>query len=125
MNVLQGLSRVDTLYTQPPWFSQKLCCTQNHSLQTPCFTQKPCSCWASARAVCILQDNSFHGGRRNTPKAVKLIVSQWIIPSNSLRKFGTSKLGMVQMLTQTYSNPLFWLWNRFATPYLASPATAK
>ena len=27
---------------------------------------------ACARAVCSLQDNSFHGGRRNTPKAVKL-----------------------------------------------------
>jgi len=27
---------------------------------------------ACARAVCSLQDNSFHGGRRNTQKAVKL-----------------------------------------------------
>ena len=41
--------------------------------QTACFTQKPCSCWACARAVCSLQDSSFHGGRRNTPKAVKYV----------------------------------------------------
>jgi hypothetical protein len=36
MNVLQGLSRGDALSTQQPWFSQKLCCTQNHS-----FTDQP------------------------------------------------------------------------------------
>jgi len=45
-------------------------------LHKECFTQKlysqkQCSCWACARAVCSLQDSPFHGGRRNTPKAVK------------------------------------------------------
>ena len=33
-----------------------------------------CSCWACASAVCGLQDSTFHGGRRNTPKAVKFAV---------------------------------------------------
>ena len=35
MNVLQGLFRGDVLSTQQPWFSQKLCCTQNPLLYRP------------------------------------------------------------------------------------------
>jgi hypothetical protein len=38
------------------------------------FYKKTCSRWACASAVCGLQDSSFHGGRRNTPKAVKFHV---------------------------------------------------
>ena len=60
MNVLQGLSRGDALSTQQPWFSQKLCCTQNHSFtDQPCLTQVPCpassascsSCWVGCFAT--------------------------------------------------------------------------
>ena len=40
--------------------------------QKPCFLQKQCSCWACSNPVCCLQNSSFHGGRRNTPKAVQL-----------------------------------------------------
>ena len=81
-------------FTHMLWFKLKLCFEQNQCFcvqtifytkscftqtlcypQTPCFTQKPYSCWACARAVCILQDSSCHGGRRNTPKAVKYFVN--------------------------------------------------
>jgi len=62
---------VQTIFYTKSCFTQKLCYPQ-----TPCFTQKPYSCWACARAVCSLQDNSFHGGRRNTPKTVKYFVNR-------------------------------------------------
>ena len=55
-----------TIFYTKSCFTQKLCYPQ-----TQCFTQKQCSCWACAMALCSLQDSSFHGGRRNTPKAVK------------------------------------------------------
>ena len=55
-----------------PWFEQNQCfCVKTVFTTKSCFTQKPCSCWACARAVCGLQDSSFHGGGWNTPKAVK------------------------------------------------------
>ena len=55
-----------TIFYTKSCFTQKLCYPQ-----TQCFTQKQCSWWACAMALCSLQDSSFHGGRRNTPKAVK------------------------------------------------------
>ena len=57
-----------------PSFPQRAVLHKNRGhTQTQCFTQKQCSCWACARAVCGLQGSSFHGGRRNTPKAVEYI----------------------------------------------------
>jgi hypothetical protein len=53
--------RKSRCFTQKPFFTQ-----------TPCFIHKPCSCWACTPAVCRLHYSSFHIGRRNTPKAVKL-----------------------------------------------------
>ena len=76
---------VQTIFYTKSCFTQKLCYPQ-----TPCFTQKPCSCWACARADCTLQDSSFHGGRRNPPKAVKYRMprywtaqEQWARPTHS------------------------------------------
>ena len=73
LNLNRGLNKtnvfcVQNIFYTKSCFTQKLC-----SPQTLCFTQKqkPCSCWACARAVCSLQDSSSHGGRRNTPKAVE------------------------------------------------------
>ena len=69
MNVLQGLSRGDALSTQQPWFSQKLCCTQNHSFtDQPCLTQVPCpassascSCWVGCFATLSLDCTEEQG----------------------------------------------------------------
>ena len=61
---------VQTFFYTKSCFTRKLCYPQ-----TQCFTQKPFSCWACARAVCSLQDSSFHGGRRNTPKFVKYYIT--------------------------------------------------
>ena len=68
-----------------PCFEQYQCfCVQTLFYTKSCFTQKlcllyakKCSFWACARAVCSLQDSSFHGGRRNTPKAVKYERPDW------------------------------------------------
>ena len=54
-------------YTTCSFTQKKTCYTQ-----TPCFLQKQCSCWACSNPVCCLQNSSFHGGWRNTPKAVQL-----------------------------------------------------
>ena len=72
-NLKGGLNKTNvfcakTVFYTKSCFTQKPCYTQ-----TPCFTQKPCSCRACARAACGLQDGSFHGGRLNTPKAVKYV----------------------------------------------------
>ena len=59
-------------FASKPSFTQRAVLRKNCVIHKhPCFTQKQCSCWACASAVCSLQDSSFHGGRRNTPKAVK------------------------------------------------------
>ena len=73
LNLNRGLNKTNIFASKPSL--HKSCFTQKlYYPQTQCFTQKPCSCWACARAVCSLQDSSFHGGRRNTPKAVKYCV---------------------------------------------------
>jgi len=70
LNLNRGLNKTNVFASKPSpkkeLFYTKLCYPQ-----TQCFTQKPCSCWACAWAVCSLQDSSFHGGRQNTPKAVR------------------------------------------------------
>ena len=57
----------------------------------PWFEQKPCFCIKTVfytkkrlyTAVCGLQDSSFHGGRRSTPKALKLNLNR------NMRRSGT------------------------------------
>ena len=75
LNLNRGLNKTDVFASRPS-FTQELLHTnksrathKHHVLHKN--IQKPCPCWACARAVCCLQDSSFHGGRRNTPKAVK------------------------------------------------------
>ena len=73
-----GLNKNQVFASKPsftPVFYTKCCLKQKPCCsQTPCFTQKNCSCWACASAFCGLQDSSFHGGRRNTPKAFKYCI---------------------------------------------------
>ena len=71
LNLNRGLNKTDVFASRPSFTQELLYTNKSRVIQTPCFTQKPCPCWACARAVCRLQDSSFHGGRRNTPKAVK------------------------------------------------------
>jgi len=85
-----------------PWFEQKPCfcvktvfytkrVSKRCFTQKPCYTQtitntmyytktrknkqKPCSCWGCASGVCGLQDCSFHGSRRNPPKARRALLN--------------------------------------------------
>ena len=86
-----GLFQTPGLITHMLWFKRvktvvytKRCLTQSCYTQTQRFTLKPCSCWAYASAVCSLQDSSFHGGRRTTPKAVKFHGTQSLIHNLNL-----------------------------------------
>ena len=70
LNLNRGLNKTNVLASTTS-FTQRAF-LHNTALSTnTMFCTKPCSCWACARAVCSLQDSSFHGGRRNTPKVVK------------------------------------------------------
>ena len=55
-------------YTKTVLYTNTMFCTKTIFL---------CSCWACASAVCGLQDSSFQGGRRNTPKAVEFLENPW------------------------------------------------
>ena len=75
LNLKCGLNKTNGFASKPS-FPQRAVLHKNRAIhkhiQTLCFTQKPCSCWACASAVCGLLDSHFHGGRRTTPKAAKL-----------------------------------------------------
>ena len=75
LNLNRGLNKINVFaFASKPLLHKELFYTETVFScypQTQCFTQKPCSCWACARAVCSLQKSSFHGGRRNSSKAVK------------------------------------------------------
>ena len=81
LNLNRGLNKTNVMFFRPnpllhkePLYT-KSCFTQRAVLHkelfytklcspqiTQCFTQKPCSCWACARAVCSLQGSShFYG----------------------------------------------------------------
>ena len=55
-------------YTKTVLYTNTMFCTKTIFL---------CSCWACASAICGLQDSSFQGGRRNTPKAVEFLENPW------------------------------------------------
>ena len=60
------------VWAKPMFLRQnRLCHKELFYTKTVFYTNTMFSCWACARAVCGLQDSPFHGGRRNTPKAVK------------------------------------------------------
>ena len=71
LNLNRGLSKTNVFASKPSFTQRAVLHKKPCYPQTQCFIQKSCSCWACARAVCSLQDSSFHGGRRNTPKAAK------------------------------------------------------
>jgi len=71
LNSNRGFNKTNVFASKPSFpqrpILHKNCVIHKHNV----LHKKPCSCWACARAVCGLQDSPFHGGRRNTPKAVK------------------------------------------------------
>jgi hypothetical protein len=70
LNLIRGLNETNAFVSKPS-FTQRAVLHKSRRMHKHTVIHKNPSCWACAKAVCGLQDSSFHGGRRNTSKAVK------------------------------------------------------